>query len=351
MITAGYPRVPRLNSLDNMNVLFTGMGSHHCKKPDNVSFFGVLDEAISRYANVVWSSPNVAWKKEDLEKYDLIVFGFMPPTSLSANKLYGALNVLSLMFDSPKLKLVVDSPQIWQYKNSINASIKNPSILLGNFYARREGYEAATRNKTFVEKALAHMMVSTWPEILYPAMPWNSSERVAEALSFVGPERLKGVYADSFLMDPEPARIGRSDIWAVENPKNTWAQLAAKGLSFPQQATKLGRKTDDDYAKTVIESSVGLLLPPQERNDIIWWNYRISQALNTSTPVVTYWPETRNFSQSWAMLGYQVEDMSPAQRQVLASTQRNVYLDYLPTAEEALIDIRDNLLGSIQERI
>ena len=334
-----------------MNVLFTGMGSHHCKRPENTSFFSILNYAISKYANVTWAAPSVSWRKEDLEKYDLIIFGFMPPTSLSANKLYGGLNVLSLMFNSPKLKLVVDSPQIWQYRNSINASIKNPSILLGNFYSRREGYEAATRNSAFVEKAVAHMMVSSWPEILYPALPWNTDEQVAKALGFVGPENLKGIYADSFLMSPEPARIGRRDVWAVENPKNAWAQVSAKGLSFPQEPTKVGRKTDDDYAKTVIESSVGLLLPPQERNNLIWWNYRLSQALNTSTPIVTYWPETRNFSQSWAMLGYQVEDMSPAQRQVLASTQRNTYLDYIPSLEESELYIRDNLIGSIQEDI
>ena len=334
-----------------MKILFTGMGSHHCKRPENVTIFSILEDALSANAEITWSSPSVNWKRGDLENFDLIIFGFMPPTALSANKIYGALNVLSLMFDSPKLKLVVDSPQIWQYKNSINAVIKNPSILLGDFYSRREGFEAAKRNKTFVEKATAHMMVSEWPEILYPYLPWNSEEKIASILSFSSAENLTPVYLDSFLIDPEPARIGRKDIWAVESPKNSWISSISKTLSFPQENTKIGRKTNDEYAKEVIENSVGLLLPPQERNDIIWWNYRISQALNTSTPIVTYWPETRDFSSSWAMLGYQVEDMSPAQRQTLASTQRNSYMDYFPSSSEAKEQLIEQMLDSSKERV
>ena len=334
-----------------MKILFTGMGSHHCKRPENVSFMGALEDSLSDYAQIVWSSPSVNWKKEDLEKYDQIIFGFMPPTALSANKIYGALNVLGLMFDSPKLKLVVDSPQIWQYKNSINAAIKSPSILLSDFYSRREGYEGAKRNSKFLEKALAHMMVSNWPDILYPYLPWNSEEKISSILSFCSADNLKPVYLDSFLVNPEPSRIGRRDIWAVENPKNSWAIAASKGLTFPQESTKVGRKTDDEYAKEVIQSSVGLLLPPQERNDIIWWNYRISQALNTSTPIATNWAETKTFHPSWALLGYQIEDMTPAQRQSVASMQRNSYMDYFPSAAGAREQIIEYLLESAKERI
>ncbi len=334
-----------------MKILFTGMGSHHCKKPSNVSFFGVLDSVLSQHAEVVWASPSLSWKKEDLEKYDHIIFGFLPPTSLSANKLYGALNVLGLMFDSPKLKLVVDSPQVWQYKNSIAASIKNPSILFGNFYARREGYQTALKSPSIVEKAIAHMMVTEWPTIIYPGLPWNSDEKISTCLGFGDSNRIVGVNFDSLLVDPESPRIGRKDYWAVENIKNSWIQSINKLTVFPKEPTKVGKKTDDAYALETIRNSVGLVLPPQERNMLTWWNYRMIQALNTSTPIVTNWLETQNFSDSWSLLPYQVEDMSPAQRQHLASTQRGVYLESLPSAGELTSEVEKLLLVSTLERL
>lgn len=332
-----------------MKILITGMGSHHCKKPDNVSFFSLLDSVLSEYADVVWSSPNVSWKKEDLEKYDHILFGFLPPTSLNANKIYGALNVLSLMFDSPKLKLVVDSPQIWQYKNSISASTKNPSILLSSFYSRREGYQTAIKNPGFIEKAFAHMMVSKWPKIIYPSLPWNSEEKISSILGFGSANETFGLNLDSLLIEPETPRIGRKDYWAVENIKNSWVSSLNSSVSFPMEPTKAGKKTDDSYALEKIKNGIGLIVPPQERNLITWWNYRIIQALNTSTPVVTYWPETANFNHNWAMLAYQIEDMSPAQRQQLAAAQRGVYIENIPSKAELYYEVDRILLGSTVE--
>jgi hypothetical protein len=334
-----------------MKVLFTGMGSHHCKRPSNTSFFTALADSMSDFAEIVWMSPSISWSRDDLEKYDLIIFGFVPPTSLSANKLYGALNVLGLMFDSPKLKLVVDSAQIWQYKNSIAAASKDPSILYGNFYARREGYEAAKRNTSIVERATAHMLVSQWPDILYPSLPWNSDEKISSLLGFAAVENLIGVNLDATMLEPEPPRIGRRDYWAVENPKSSWISSLDKLTVFPKEPTKIGRKTDDDYALDTIRDSVGLVLPPQERNSTTWWNYRIVQALNTSTPIATYWPDTVDFSSEWSVLPYQIEDMSQAQRQSLAKAQRNQYMDTLIPASEVKTELMGILVDSMSERI
>jgi len=334
-----------------MKILFTGMGSHHCKKPSNVSFFSILDSFLSQYGEVVWKSPDVSWTRDDLEKYDQIIFGMLPPTSLSANKLYGALHVLGLMFDSPKLKLVVDSPQVWQYKNSIAASVKNPSILFGNFYAKREGYQKVLKNPAIVEKAVAHMLVSEWPTIIYPSLPWNSDEKISSILGFGTKNKVIGLNFDSLYIEPESPRIGRKDYWSVENIKSSWIDTLNKSTVFPKEPTKLGRKTDDNYALETIRSGIGLILPPQERNSTTWWNYRIIQALNTSTPIATYWQDTKNFSDSWSLLPYQIEDMSPAQRQQLASTQRGVYLEALPSNKELQDEIEKILIVSTLERI
>lgn len=327
------------------------MGSHHCKKPANTSFFSILDSVFSKYGKVTWAAPSLSWKKEDLEKYDHIIFGFLPPTSLTANKLYGALHVLGLMFDSPKLKLVVDSPQVWQYKNSINAVLKTPSILFGSFYSKREGYQTAITNPGIVEKSLAHMLVSSWPKIIYPGLPWNTDDKVSSALGFGNNLKVVGLNFDSLYVDPEIPRIGRKNYWSVENIKSSWIEQINKTTIFPKESTKYGKKTDDSYALETIKNSVGLIIPPQERNLITWWNYRIIQALNTSTPIVTRWEDTTNFSDSWSLLPYQVEDMSPAQRQQLAYTQRGVYLEALPSTEELGAEVEKLLLVSTLERL
>jgi hypothetical protein len=50
------------------------------------------------------------------------------------------------------------------------------------------------------------------------------------------------------------------------------------------------------------------------------------------------------------MLAYQVEDMSPAQRQQLASTQRGVYLEALPSTSELSAEVEKILIVSNLER-
>lgn len=335
-----------------MKILFTGTGSHHCKRPDNINFFSVLEKNLPSGAQVAWESPDINWTKEDLEKYDQIIFGFTPPTALSANKIYGALNVLGLMFDSPKLKLVVDSPQIWQYKNSISAILKNPDLLFTNFYSRRENFQTATKNKSLVEKAIAHMRVSEWPTIIYPSLPWNTDEKIHSALGFGNLEKIIGLNLDSTLIDPEPPNIARQDYWSLENPKSLWYQSLEKSIVFPVETTKVRRKTDDSYALELIKNGMGLILPPQDRTNVVWWNYRMIQAINTSTPIATNWQELYSFSTNWSVLAYQIEDMTPAQRQILASKQRNSYLEAIPSVEEAR-NILENILieSSIKERI
>ena len=333
-----------------MKVLITGMASSHCKRPSNTSFFTLLADAISGVADVVWASPSLSWTKKDLDEYDAILFGFIPPTSLSANKIFGAMHLLSLVFDSPKLSIVVDSAQMWQYKNSVEAVKRDPDILLGSFYSKREGYLTARDNKKSIHRAVDYIASDFWPTTLYPSLPWVSDEKVSSILGFLASDQITGLNLDSLLIKTEPARIGRSDVWSIENPKNTWVESISKTLSFPLIHTKMGRKTDDSYALDVLRNSVGLLIPPQERKVGSWWNYRAIQAMNTGTPMSTYWQDTYKFDSSWAILPYQIEDMSPADRQHLAKAQRDSYLSAIPKPVEAVDGLLSNLLDSKKER-
>ncbi len=332
-----------------MKILFTGMGSHHCKRPTNTSFFTLLADQVSEFAEVTWSSPDVAWTRDSLDSYDHVFFGILPPTSISANKLYGALNVFDLLFDSPKLTLVFDSPQVWQYRNSINAITRDYKILLGSYYSKREGYEKALRNSDFLASVSAKMSSTVWPRIIYPRLPWNSDNKIRSAMGFAEASELIGLNFDAKLISTGSVNFARKDVWAAENMKSSWLSYLLKSISLPVQATKQKRSTDDSSALDIIANSVGLILPPQDRNNVTWWNYRIVQALNSSTPIVTYWQDTKDFDESWSVLAYQVEDMSPAQRQHLSSLQRESYLLAIDTAADVSMKVKNIVIDSMKE--
>lgn len=333
-----------------MKILFTGMASSHCSKPKNVSFFTALSDLLSETAEVVWAAPKFSWTKEDLDQFDYIFFGLTPPTSLSANNLYPALNVLSEMFLSPKLILIADGAQMWQYKNSFEAFKRDYKILLGSFYSKRAGYSQAVASPKFLEKLVAHMIVSPWPKTMYPQLPWDSGEKIHSLLGFVSKDSIFGFNLDSTLLSPSIPRIGRSDFWSAENIKSSWIEKTQATLSLPISPNKTKRNTDDLEVLDNIEKSIGLLIPPQEREVGTWWNSRFIQAMNTGTPVITLWQETIKFDASWGKLGYQIEDMAPAERSSIATQQRHSYESAIPLESEVKQNLLNILIESKVER-
>ncbi len=242
-----------------------------------------------------------------------------------------------------------DSPQVWQYRNSINAITRDYKILLGSYYSKREGYEKALRNSDFLASVSAKMSSTVWPRIIYPRLPWNSDNKIRSAMGFAEASELIGLNFDAKLISTGSVNFARKDVWAAENMKSSWLSYLLKSISLPVQATKQKRSTDDSSALDIIANSVGLILPPQDRNNVTWWNYRIVQALNSSTPIVTYWQDTKDFDESWSVLAYQVEDMSPAQRQHLSSLQRESYLLAIDTAADVSMKVKNIVIDSMKE--
>jgi hypothetical protein len=333
-----------------MKILFTGMASSHCIKPKNTSFFVALSDLVSEFADVVWDSPKFSWTREDLDKFDYIFFGLTPPTSLSANKIYPALRILDGMFTSPKLILVADGAQMWQYKNSFEAVKRDYEILLGSFYAKRADYKQAVDAPQFLVSLVDQMTTNVWPKTIYPRLPWTSKKKVAGLLNFITETSLFGFNLDASLVTPELPRIGRSDYWSAENMKSSWLEKTQATLSFPVSPNKLKKSTSDGQVLENIKNSVGLILPPQERDAGTWWNYRIFQAINTATPIVTQWQETIDFNPAWGKLGYQIEDMTTAERSSVAAQQRYSYVSAVPTKAESQEQLSNFLIESNLER-
>jgi hypothetical protein len=333
-----------------MKVLFTGMASSHCHPRENVSFFGTLAEAVGEFAEVTWATPKISWTKSDLEKFDFIFLGFIPPTAMSANKIYGAMHVLGLMFDSPKLRLVADSQQIWQYKNSINHIKKDVSRLFDRFYSKRAEYKRAkdSLKYTKIEVAAEKLDSSVWPITYYPALPWTESAVAARSLGFSLEKRLVGLNLDSMLINPEPIDMSeKAPFWSVVPSDGKWLKKVDPFIFRPLIQTVV----HDETSLKTIKDSLGLLVPPQDRNLGTWWNYRYIQALNSNTPIVTDWTTIRDFDPSWSYLAYQIEEMSPLERLSVAKNQLESYRSSIKTKNQSIDSLREAILDLSLERI
>ena len=325
-----------------MKVLFTGMSSSHCKPGKNQSFFKTLATAYEEFAAVTWAEPKISWTKSDLETFDQIVFGFSPPTSMGANHLYGAINVLNLMYESPKLRLVVDSPQMWQYKNSLRAFKRDPDQIFGSFYSNRKNYAEAKKSKTreSAESLAYKLSKNSWPITYIPFLPWQSEDDLISKVDFVSDSSIVPLNLDSLLLENNVASIGRAEQWAVDNTKSSWYLTTKNTLRFPTISVKDSTKPKDLEAKERISSSMGLIVAPQDRNLGTWWSYRYIQAMNTTTPIATYWQESGVLSSEWSLLGYQLEDMQPYERQHVAFQQTKTYKANIPEKEEVVNNLK-----------
>jgi hypothetical protein len=317
-----------------MKILFTGMSSYHCKPPKTTRYFGTLAKAVARVAEVSWAIPSVKWSLEDLAEYDYVVVGVSPPTSLSANKAYGGLHVMNLLWDDPRLKLVVDSPQIWQYKNSINRSSKNLiSGLFPAFYANRWEYSEALTS-TSIPDVIDKLNNNAWPVTIFPGLPWKSDESIVKSFGLDVGSSIISLNLDAInLTDPVESDV-RQPFWSIDDANLGWSQSLAKTIKYETVDVRSKRGYPDQEATETILDSVGLIIPPQERKVGTWWTYRYVQGMNTLTPIATDWLETVNFSPSWSKLAYQIEDMSSEDRRSLAQTQREDYVRAIPSVEQ-----------------
>lgn len=327
------------------------MSSSHCKPTKNVSFFQTLAKAYSELSDVVWSEPKLSWKRSDLEQFDEIIFGFSPPTSMGANHIYAAIQVLNKLYESPKLKLVVDSPQMWQYKNSVRAFKRDPDQIFGSFYSNRKNYLEAKSGKTreHADGLAEKLSTVQWPTTIVPILPWSNLDSIKSKVSFISPDSIVALNLDSFLLTKETPNIGRTEQWAADNVNSNWVKTIDGTTRFPIVSVKKNNKPKDSESESVIKTSAGLLVAPQDRNMGTWWSYRYIQGLNTVTPIATAWSEACALGEEWALLPYHIEDMQPYERQHVAFTQLKSYESAIPNKSTAIKNLQ-NLMIEFQPR-
>jgi hypothetical protein len=323
-----------------MKVLFTGMASSHAKPSSaSTTFFSVLSQRVDAVVDdVEWKSPSLTWSKDYLEQYDAIFVGMLPPTSLSANKLYGAMHVINLMFDSPKLNLVLDHPQLWQYKHGFNAIDRSVENVFGGFYAKRSEFSLAkdSYSKSIVG-ANAKLLTKKWPRTLYPSLPWKVTRPIDKFLGLYAEQSLTGLNFDSWLLDgieynPLASHEAR---WVVDHPNSTWSKSISKLLELPISPLSTKTRSTDAEALSAIQDAAGLLFSPQDRGVGGWWSYRLVQAIASGTFVMSDWKETGVLGPEWNLLGYDWESLPKSDKLAVADAQRESYSNSIPSKSDS----------------
>jgi hypothetical protein len=343
-----------------MKILFTGMASGHTNHEvhyTKLGFFGVLSKVIvENFASheIDWRAPSVTWTKADLAKYDKIFIGVIPPTSISANKVYGALHTIGMLSGDDRVSLVLDNPQLWQYKTSFASVARDPNILVSKFYEKRSEYKLVNSKpemlKTF-SSVCESMAAGEWADTIYPSLPWKSSSDVAASAGLDKNVDLIGINLDAHFLSPEYAAASmRDQRWVVDNPTTSWTKSMVSTVHRPVDSMKQSKKEVDLDIMLRLQDSLGAMVAPQDRGVGTWWTYRYAQALEAGTPIVTDWREAIQMSDSWGFLAYQIEEMSETRRNELAQRQKASYLASIPNKNDSL-DQLDRLLNKKKEVI
>ena len=319
---------------------------------NNLGFVGVLNEVLSESGHDIdWLSPDITWTKEFLDGYDAIFLGITPPTSLSANKVYGALSVLGLMYDSPKLKMVLDAPQYWLFDSSLKSVLKNPQSLVKPFYSKRSQFDIAKDPEVLATlvNTCSRLLNEQWPITAYPALPWKQDSEIEELLPKSAAGSLIGLNFDAkYISNFSENSVERSS-WAADHLDTEWTKSILGTISKPVEKLREFKSKTDSDVRDKLSSSIGALLSPERGRGGTWWSYNYVQALNTATPIATEWRESEKISQHWSYLASHIESMTDGARQLLSLNQKTSYLESIPQLEES-VEILNNLIESSKEK-
>jgi hypothetical protein len=330
-------------------ILITGMSASHASEKANsrsLSFAGVMKLVLEQQGHeVIQENPEVSWNLNDLEQYDSVLVGISPITSLSANHVYGALSVVDVLLDSPKLRLFIDAPEPGKITASLRAMVKTPDNLTKPFYSYRRGFSHASQPNMLnnLIEVIEDLLNKPWPITLYPSLSWtDETEHVANFLPEGARDSLKAINLDAYLISTqEMLDIERRDKWVVENYSTKWVKSTASTLSTPTVPMKWNKSWSDSQVYAQISSGIGALIPPYPSST--WWSYRYIQCMNAATPIATYWKESHLLGSSWTHLASSIESMSQEERLALATQQRNAYIENIPTRREAAINLSQAL--------
>jgi len=285
---------------------------------------------------VTLSAPDTSWTTDDLERYDTVIVGVAPVTSVTASNAYGGLHAIDILWGSDKLVLMVDAPRPLQISASLRSIIGTPSNLVKPFYSKRRGYAFAAEpeNSARLLETVRRLLEEDWPTTIYPSLPWQNDDAVKAQFLSNAVGSLTGVNFDIFLVAENPPREGvRAGGWIADDPSSTWTQKIIPTIASNVSSMKGHRTHSDADVDERIGAAGGSLITTHREST--WWTYRIIQSLNNGTPVATDWRETRALGSSWEMLPSAIESLRQSEITELAWSQLEDYIKHIPSRKDA----------------
>lgn len=339
-----------------MKTLITGMTAPQASKKyaeHSVSFAGLLSSTLStKLHSSEICAPSFGMTKDALESYDLVFVGLSSFTSVAANHAYAALWVINELRDSPKLRLFLDAPDPGKIAHSIRAMQDSPAAMFKPFYSNRPFYGQARLPDTAakIHEGVSYLDSYTWPETLYPILPWGNQGKIANTLPAHAVSSLRAVNLDSLVFD----RVHSLDtaptsdegrFWVVDDTRSQWAasvEATMKSMVIPM---KEHRGWTDTEVLARMSQAVGSLIAPSKQTGS-WWTPRVAQSLAANVPVVTDWRESAILGDPWLDLAVTVDEMNQARRDSLMARQKESYLSSITPKGKVLEYLLDALLPS-----
>jgi len=330
-------------------ILITGMSAPHASEQANkrsLSFAGLLKDVLTQSGyDVTQDDPEISWNINDLDQYDIVLVGLSPLTSLSANRVYGALNVIDLLQESPKLRFFIDAPEPTRITASLRAISKTPDNLTKTFYSYRKGFMYATvpGMASNLLAVVERLLNDEWPATLYPALPWSGTGKVISQLPAGAAESLCPINLDSYILSTQnTTEIEKRDKWVVENYNTSWTKEVTGMLTLQSVPMKWHKGWSDEQVFNQIATGIGSLISPYQTGGT-WWTYRLIQSLNALTPVITDWRESQAIGDSWTYLASHIETLPLDTRVEIAQSQREDYIKSVPSRRDAAVTVFDAL--------
>lgn len=322
-----------------MRVLITGSTSSQSSQKTfsrTPTFAGLLAENLSKSgAEVEFSRPYLEWDKDFLKRFDAVLVGIAPLTSVAANNLYPALSTASKAEKLKKLSLFVDAPEPQKIHASLASFEKGNVDLFKVFYENRREYERVSEDPRLmreIEVFCQRMFLSEWPLTLYPWTPWVPLGQVEKHLPKISAGGLLGVSIDSYLLDEEKSvrsqRGEGANYWCYDNNKTKWFRGVERSLRYEAFSMKENQFSGREVVSQRISGGLGSLMTTYRSNEL-WWSPILSTSLNLGVPVVSDWRVTNSAGLDWNHLPSTVEEMSSSERFSLATAQRESYIQML----------------------
>lgn len=325
-----------------MKVLITGCSAQQASNKHaqrTPTFASLLVKAFAD-AGVVADhvEPSISYTEEQLSKYDLVVVGITPPTSITANKIYPAFAMAARARKIGNLALMIDAPDSMKIQPSLKACYADPKSFYKDFYNRRKNYSDVVQDLDLqqeIQGFVRFLIEDKWPTTFYPVFPW-STKKFAEYLPNLDQEKLVPVSVDSYLIIQAPAAQNYYETkkyWTCDGLQTPFGVAHSKMIRHSVEPTRETKWEPQAETLARIRGSIGTLVATY-RNDESWWSPALAQSLSQNVPVVHDWKLTRHLGPEWNHLATNIEDMDSAGRLDVAFHQKQSYLKSLPSHEE-----------------